>query len=126
MKVLDPWLEHRALAPPWWQVNFIKLNYLLRVELLKEPCCNLTGTLASNGKQIENIKKENKMKKNIGQTDRIIRFVAAILIAVLYFTHVITGTLAIILGIVAVVFLVTSLIGFCPLYTLLGISTNKR
>ena len=66
------------------------------------------------------------MKKNMGQTDRIIRFLAAVLIAVLYFTHVITGTLAIILGIIAVVFLVTSLIGFCPLYTLLGVSTNRK
>lgn len=66
------------------------------------------------------------MKKNMGQTDRIIRFLAAVLIAVLYFTHVITGTLAIILGIIAVVFLATSLIGFCPLYTLLGVSTNRK
>ncbi len=66
------------------------------------------------------------MKKNMGQTDRIIRLIVAALIAVLYFTHMITGTLAVILGIVAVIFLVTSLIGFCPLYTLLGISTNKK
>lgn len=62
----------------------------------------------------------------MGQTDRIIRLIVAALIAVLYFTHMITGTLAVILGIVAVIFLVTSLIGFCPLYTLLGISTNKK
>lgn len=66
------------------------------------------------------------MKKNMGQTDRIIRIIAAIVIAVLYFAHVITGTLAIVLGVIAVIFLVTSLIGFCPLYTLLGVSTKKK
>ena len=66
------------------------------------------------------------MKKNMGQTDRIIRIIAAIIIAVLYFAHVITGTLAIVLGVIAVIFLVTSLIGFCPLYTLLGVSTKKK
>jgi len=81
---------------------------------------------ASNTIQGRKLEKENQMKKNMGQTDRIIRFLAAVLIAVLYFTHVITGTLAIILGIIAVVFLATSLIGFCPLYTLLGVSTNRK
>jgi hypothetical protein len=65
------------------------------------------------------------MKKNMGTSDRIIRLAVAVLIAVLYFTNVISGTLAIILGIVAAVFLVTSLVGTCPLYMPFGISTRK-
>jgi hypothetical protein len=66
------------------------------------------------------------MKKNMGTLDRIIRFSLVVLIAILYFTEVISGTWAIILGVVAVVFLVTSLIGFCPLYLLFGLSTRKK
>lgn len=66
------------------------------------------------------------MKKNMGTLDRIIRFSLVVLIAVLYFTDVISGTWAIILGVVAVVFLVTSLIGFCPLYLPFGLSTRKK
>ncbi|MCB2214171.1 DUF2892 domain-containing protein [bacterium] len=58
--------------------------------------------------------------------DRIIRLIVAAAIAVLYFTGVITGTWAIVLGIIAVIFVITSLIGFCPLYRLLGISTSKK
>ena len=66
------------------------------------------------------------MKKNMGNTDKLIRLLFALLIAVLYFTNVITGTLAIILGIVAVVMVLTSLVSFCGLYTVLGINTCKR
>lgn len=66
------------------------------------------------------------MKKNMSSLDRIIRVIAAALVAVLYFTGVISGTWAIVLGIIAVILLVTSLIGFCPLYTLFGISTLKK
>jgi len=66
------------------------------------------------------------MKKNMGTIDRIIRVSLVVLIAILYFADVITGTWAIILGILAVVFLVTSLIGFCPLYLPFGISTRKK
>lgn len=66
------------------------------------------------------------MKKNMSTADRIIRVLIAILIAVLYFTHQISGTLAIILLIIAGAFIVTSLINFCPLYTILGISTRKK
>jgi hypothetical protein len=65
------------------------------------------------------------MKKNIGETDKVIRLVLAALIAVLYFTNIIQGALAIVLGIVAVVLTLTSLVNFCPLYTLLGKSTCK-
>ena len=63
------------------------------------------------------------MKKNMGNIDRGIRVVAAVLVAVLYFTNVISGTVAIILGAVAAIFLLTSVVGFCPLYAPLGLST---
>lgn len=66
------------------------------------------------------------MTKNMGTVDRIIRFVFAVAVAVLYFTGVISGTLAIILGILAAVFLVTSIVGFCPLYAPFKLSTAKK
>jgi len=66
------------------------------------------------------------MKKNMGSLDRITRLTLVVLVAVLYFTNVISGTLAIILGIFALIFLVTSLIGVCPLYMPFGISTRKE
>lgn len=56
-------------------------------------------------------------------TDRIIRVIIAAVIAVLYFTNVISGTLALILGIVALIAIVTSLISFCGLYKIFGWST---
>ena len=63
------------------------------------------------------------MKKNMGMADRVIRTLIAVVIGVLYFTGVLGGTLAMILGIVAVLFLLTSLVSFCPTYLLFGIST---
>lgn len=66
------------------------------------------------------------MKKNMGTADRIIRILIAIVIGALYFTNVITGTLGIILVILAAVFLLTSVVNFCPLYLPFGISTCKR
>lgn len=63
------------------------------------------------------------MKKNMGSTDRIIRLSIATLIAVLYVTNVIEGTLAIVLGIAAVIFAASSFVNFCPLYSMLGINT---
>lgn len=65
------------------------------------------------------------MIKNMGNTDRIIRVVAAVIVAVLYFTNVISGTVAIVLGILAGVFILTSLVGTCPLYLPFGIRTRK-
>jgi hypothetical protein len=65
------------------------------------------------------------MEKNMGNVDRLIRSIVAVVITFLYITGLITDTLAIVLGIVAIVFLLTSVVGFCPLYKLLGISTNK-
>lgn len=66
------------------------------------------------------------MKKNMGLTDKLIRIIAAIVIAVLYFTNQISGTTAIILGVIAVAFVATSFISFCPLYIPFGISTCKK
>lgn len=65
------------------------------------------------------------MKKNMGNADRIIRVLIAVAVAALYFTNQISGTLAIILGLVAVVFILTSTISFCPLYSLFKLSTKK-
>jgi len=66
------------------------------------------------------------MKKNMGPADRIIRISVAVIIAILYFEGLISGTTALILGVVAVIFLLTSFISFCPLYTIFGLSTHKK
>jgi len=66
------------------------------------------------------------MKKNLGTSYKVIRILIAVVFAVLFFTHVITGTIGIILLILAVVFVLTSLISFCPLYWPFGISTAKK
>lgn len=63
------------------------------------------------------------MKKNMGSTDRLIRVIIAAVIAALYFTGTVTGTLGIVLLAAAGVFVLTSLVSFCPLYTLLGMNT---
>ena len=63
------------------------------------------------------------MKRNMGTTDRIIRVIIAAIIAILYFTGTISGIVGIILLILAGVFLLTSLIGFCPLYAPFGLRT---
>lgn len=62
----------------------------------------------------------------MGSLDRSIRVLAAIAIAILYFSGTITGTLGIVLLVIAGVFLLTSLIGFCPLYTVFGMNTCSR
>ena len=66
------------------------------------------------------------MVKNMGGTDRVIRIAVAALIAILYFTGKITGTLAIVLGIVAIIFLLTSFVSFCPIYKLIGMNTCPK
>lgn len=63
------------------------------------------------------------MKKNMGSGDRIFRILVAIVIAALFFTNTITGTLGIVLMVLAGVFVLTSLVSFCPLYTIVGFST---
>lgn len=66
------------------------------------------------------------MKANLGMTDKVVRILAAVAIGILYFMHVITGTTAIVLLIVAIIFVLTSLISFCPFYYLLGIKTRQK
>jgi hypothetical protein len=66
------------------------------------------------------------MKKNMGMIDKVIRIIIAVVVGILFFTNVISGTLGIILMIIAIVFLLTSLISFCPLYLPFGIHTNKE
>ncbi|MDZ4680803.1 MAG: DUF2892 domain-containing protein [Saprospiraceae bacterium] len=63
------------------------------------------------------------MKKNMGTTDRIFRVVVAAIMATLYFTGTLTGTLGLVLLVLAGVFVATSLVSFCPLYSLVGLST---
>ncbi|WP_299523510.1 DUF2892 domain-containing protein [uncultured Lutibacter sp.] len=63
------------------------------------------------------------MKKNMGTADRIIRVIIAAIVGILYSVGVISGTLGIVLLILAGVFVLTSLISFCPLYAPFGIKT---
>lgn len=65
------------------------------------------------------------MKQNMGSADRIIRVVLAAIVAILYITDQITGTAALVLGLFAVVFVATSAMGFCPLYTPFKLSTKE-
>ncbi|HEY4789298.1 MAG TPA: DUF2892 domain-containing protein [Bacteroidales bacterium] len=66
------------------------------------------------------------MKKNMGTTDRVIRILIAVVIAILYFSHVIYGILGIILLVIGAIFLVTSIISFCPLYLPFKLNTGKK
>ncbi len=65
------------------------------------------------------------MKKNMSSTDRIIRVILAVVMGILYFTGTVTGTLGIVMLVLGGVFVLTSLISFCPLYAIFGISTCK-
>ena len=65
------------------------------------------------------------MKKSMGSTDRIIRVVLAAVFAYLYFSGTVPGTLGLVLVILGAVFVLTSLVSFCPLYTLVGMNTCK-
>tara|TARA_B100001250_G_C19726918_1_gene756533 strand:+ start:667 stop:867 length:201 start_codon:yes stop_codon:yes gene_type:complete len=66
------------------------------------------------------------MKKNMGIADRVIRILLAVVVAALYFLGVISGTVAIVLLALAGIFILTSLISFCPLYAPFGIKTCKN
>ncbi|MCX8080650.1 MAG: DUF2892 domain-containing protein [Bacteroidia bacterium] len=63
------------------------------------------------------------MKKNMGNLDKAIRLVLALIMIILYFTDTVTGILGMVLLALAIVFVLTSLIGFCPLYLIFGINT---
>ena len=65
------------------------------------------------------------MKKNMGGTDRTIRLLIAAIVVALYYFGIISGTLAIVLLAFAAIFVLTSFISFCPLYTLFGMNTCK-
>lgn len=66
------------------------------------------------------------MNKNMGNTDRVIRSLLAIIFAILYFSEIVTGTAGIILIVLGAVFLLTSSVSFCPLYAPFGISTAQK
>lgn len=66
------------------------------------------------------------MKKNMGNTDRIIRVILAIIMAGLYASGTVTGILGIVLVVLAAVFVLTSLVSFCPLYVLVGLNTCSK
>ena len=66
------------------------------------------------------------MKANMGNVDKMLRAIIAAVIAILFFTKVISGTLGIVLLVLGGVFLLTSFISFCPLYLPFGISTRKK
>ncbi len=66
------------------------------------------------------------MKTNMGVLDRILRIIIAVILAILYLTKIATGTLGIIFLVIALVFLITSILGYCPLYTIIGITTKKE
>jgi hypothetical protein len=65
------------------------------------------------------------MKKNMGATDRAIRVILAIIMGALYFTNTVTGTLGIVLLVLAGIFLLTSIVSFCPIYSIIGLKTCK-
>ena len=67
------------------------------------------------------------MKQNMGSADRIIRIIIAAILAGLYFSGIVTNsTWATVLWVIGIIFLLTSAIGYCPLYTIAGFKTNKK
>lgn len=66
------------------------------------------------------------MKSNIGSNDKLIRLALAIVLIVLFYKEILTGTLGIAALVVALLLTVTSLVNFCPLYSIFGINTNKK
>jgi len=66
------------------------------------------------------------MKPNMGLIDRIIRVIIAISIGILYFLGYLHGVTGTILGVIAAIFMVTSIFSRCPLYALFGLSTLER
>ena len=65
------------------------------------------------------------MEKNMGKVDKVIRLIIAAIITTLYFTNVINGIFGIVLIVLSAVFVLTSLVSFCPLYLLFGLKTCK-
>lgn len=91
-------------------------------------CClfTLSGDFFNSGNFTFNLHLNTLiMKKNMGSLDKSVRVIIAVVVAMLYFTGQISGTVASILGILAIIFILTSLIGTCPLYLPFGLSTKK-
>ncbi|GMN10326.1 DUF2892 domain-containing protein [Croceitalea sp. MTPC9] len=65
------------------------------------------------------------MKKNMGNADRIIRIVAALAVIGLYYFNIISGTIAYVLLALSAIFVLTSFVSFCPLYSIFGLNTCK-
>jgi hypothetical protein len=65
------------------------------------------------------------MKKNLGSVDQLIRLIIAIVIGVLYYQEIITGTFAKVLSVFALILLITSFVRFCPIYALLGLNSSS-
>ncbi len=63
------------------------------------------------------------MKKNVGNADRIIRLILAVVFGVLYFAGTISGTVGLVLVVLGTIFALTSLVGFCPIYAIVGLNT---
>lgn len=63
------------------------------------------------------------MKKNMGKIDRIVRILIAAIVGILYWQGMISGTLAIVLGVISIIFVLTSFVSFCPLYAIVGLNT---
>ena len=66
------------------------------------------------------------MTKNMGDLDRVVRFLGAVVLGILYFAHVVSGTVALVSLIIAILLLLTSLVGYCPLYAPFGITTHRK
>ena len=66
------------------------------------------------------------MKQNMGSVDRILRIIIAAVFGLLYFNGIVTGTWGIVLLVLGGVFVLTSLVGSCPLYSIFGINTCPR
>jgi hypothetical protein len=75
---------------------------------------------------IREVGRRLRMKKNVGKWDRTFRLVAALAIAVLLIAGVLKGTAAIVLAIIALIFIITTFISFCPLYVPLRINTKGK
>jgi hypothetical protein len=76
--------------------------------------------------QSHNIKRKDYIViKNIGSPDKIVRILFAVVVAILYFANIISGTLAVVLGLIGAILLLTALVGTCPIYLVLHTSTKK-
>jgi hypothetical protein len=103
--------------------------YVLNVEsvlCIVQCVLSKTGSRFLNKILFINITKNKKMKKNMGSIDKIIRILVAVVVVILYFANIISGTAGIILLVVSAVFVVTAVLGICPLYSVLRLRTIKK